>query len=286
MSHMVFEDLVRPWEAKRHPLKLFFYGMAFAVLAILFSLWIFPEQASLVMVFLIVIMTTPLMYFTLREEEEEDFVSDNELWLLSEHGKAIKFLLYLFFGFLVTFSLVYIFAPESLVQQLFGFQLKTIENINNVVSGKVVALDAFSSILTNNLKVLFFCLMFAIFFGAGAIFILAWNASVISAAVGTYVRNGLAKSAALAGFGSVAVHFNLFVAGLFRYMLHGIFEIAAYFIAGLAGGIISMAIVNKSVRLIKLKRVIKDSAFLIAIAIVLLVIGAVVEVFVTPAIFS
>lgn len=283
---MVFEDLIKPWDAKRHPVRLFFFGLIFAAIAIAFSLWIFPEQASLVSVFLVVLMTVPLMYFTLRDEEQEDFKSSKELWLLREHGKAIRFLLYLFLGFVVGFSLFFIFSPESLVQQVFDLQLKTINNINNnSVSGGSFVYNTFFTIFTNNLKVLFFCLLFALFFGAGAIFILAWNASVISAAVGTYVRNGLAKYAALAGMNNLAVHFNLFVGGLLRYMMHGIFEIASYFIAGLAGGIISMAIVNSSVRMIKLRRVIKDSSLLVFIAILLLFVGALVEVFVTPLFF-
>ncbi len=282
---MVFEDLIKPWEAKRHPSKLFLYGIIFSVLAIAFSLFIFPNQSSLVSVFLIVIMVMPLMYFTLRDEEEEDFRIGKERRLLTEHGKAIKFLIYLFLGFVVGFSVFYIFFPERMVQQVFDLQLKTIQSINtNSVSGAFL-LNDFNSILINNLKVMFFCLVFAIFFGAGAIFILAWNASVISAAIGTYVRNGLAESASVFGFNNLALHFNLFVSGVFRYMMHGIFEITAYFIAGLAGGILSMALVNREVRFIKFKRVIKDVSLMVALAIFLLLVGALVEVFVTPLFF-
>lgn len=283
---MVFEDLIRPWEAKRHPVKLLFFGIVFVIFSVIFSMWLFPDQASLVMVFLVVLMTIPLMYLTLMSEEREEFRSPNELWLLREHGKVLTFLLYLFLGLVLGFSLFFIFSPENLVNSLFKLQLNTIQNINsNSVSGNAVYSGIFLTILSNNFKVLFFCLLFAVFFGAGAIFVLAWNASVISAAIGTYVRNGLAKYAGLLGFNNVAVHFNLFVVGTLRYMLHGIFEIAAYFIGALAGGIISIAIVNKDVRLVKLKRIIKDSSFLVAIAILLLLIGAFVEVFVTPLLF-
>ena len=277
---------MKPWDAKRHPARLLFFGLLFAFFSIAFSLWIFPEYTGLVMVFLVVLMTTPLMYLTLISEEQEEFRTDNELWLLKEHGKVITFLMYLFFGLVIGFSLFYILFPERVVTEVFSLQLSTIERINaNQVSGSIVSVDTFATILLNNLKVLFFCLLFAVFFGAGAIFVLAWNASVISAAIGTYVRNSLAKYATLLGFNNVAVHFNLFVTGLLRYMLHGVFEIAAYFIGGLAGGIISMAIVNKGVRMMKLKRIIKDSIFLVAIAIFLLFIGAFVEVFITPLIF-
>ena len=283
---MVFEDLIKPWDAKRHPVKLLFLGFLFVVFSILFSILLFPDQASLVMVFLVVLMTVPLMYLTLISEEQEEFRYSSELWLLREHGRVLTFLMYLFLGLVIGFSLFYVFFPESLVQNIFSLQLKTIESINgNVILGNYVSSGIFFSILTNNLKVLMFCLLFAVFFGAGAIFVLAWNASVVSAAVGTYVRNGVAKYASLLGFEGLAVHFNLFVAGLLRYMIHGVFEIAAYFIAGLAGGIISIAIVNKDVRMFKLRRIIKDSSFLIAIAIILLVIGAFVEVYITPLIF-
>lgn len=283
---MVFENLIGPKEAKRKPWKVFFLGILFSAIAIAFSLWIFPTEASLVIVFLIVLMSIPLMYFTLLEEEQEDFKFITEARILREHGRAIKFLLFLFLGFVVGFALFYILFPESLVQNVFSLQLDTISNINGaVISGSSVTDGAFISILSNNLKVLFFCLLFALFFGAGAIFILAWNASVISAAVGTYVRNGLAQYASLFGFDKLAVHFNLFISGMLRYMIHGIFEIAAYFIAGLAGGIISLAVVNKHVRSFKLRKVLKDAGLLIAIAILLLVIGALIEVFVTPLFF-
>src|SRR3989338_6081992 len=253
---MVFEDLVRPRDAKKHPKMMFFLGLLFSLLAVAFGLFLFPGQTSLVIVFLVVIMCVPLMYFTLRQEEEQDLKIDNEFWLLREHGKAINFLMYLFFGLVVGFTLFYVFSPEKLVNEVFNLQLNTIKQINgNLVSGAYI-LDSFFAILFNNLKVLLFCLLFAVFFGAGAIFILTWNASVISAAVGTYVRNGLAESVSALGFSKLSLYFQLILAGLFRYMLHGVFEIVAYFIGGLAGGLISMAVVNKKVRLVKLKRVI------------------------------
>ncbi|MBI2148610.1 stage II sporulation protein M [Candidatus Woesearchaeota archaeon] len=283
---MVFEDLIGPTYAKRHPTKLFFFGVVFALLAIAFGLWIFPTESSMVVVFLVVIMTIPLTYVTLVQEEAEEFVSNKEVWLLREHGRVVRFFMYLFLGLIVGFSLFYVFSSNAMVQKVFSLQLSTIESINNPVSGGAFVSQAFFSILTNNLKVLFFCLLFAVFFGAGAIFILAWNASVISAAIGTYVRNGIAEYASLLGFNSVAIHFNLFVAGILRYMLHGVFEIAAYFIAGLAGGIMSVALINDSVRIMRLKRVIKDTTILIAIAIILIVFGALVEVFVTPVFFK
>ena len=283
---MVFEDLITPLKAKKYPQKLFFIGLGFSILSVLFSLWVFKNEASLVMVFLTVVMVMPLMYFTLKDEEEEDMSYRTELWILKEHMKAVKFLIYLFLGFVVGFSLFYLVLPDDTVAQLFNSQIKTIENINsNVVSGSAVSLDTFFSIIGNNIRVLIFCLIFAFFFGAGAIFILAWNASVISAAVGTYFRNALSDYAQYVGLTKAAIYLNLFVAGIMRYMIHGVFEIGAYFIGAIAGGIISMALVNSNYRMLKYKRIVTDVSILIVIALGLLFIGAVIEVYLTPLIF-
>jgi len=282
---MVFEDIIRPISAKKHPLKLFLYGIFFSVISVLFSIWIFKEQASLIMVFLVVVMSMPLMYLTLRDEEQWDWKGYSERKLFSEHNKSIRFLMFLFIGFVIGFSLFYLFLPDYNVKELFKVQLETIERINNNVSGNAVVLDVFSSILINNIKVLFFCLLFAFFFGAGAIFILAWNASVISAAVGTFFRNALANSAQIFGFTKVALYFNLFVVGVMRYLTHGIFEIAAYFFGALAGGIISMALIRHDVQTTGFKRVMIDASLMIGVALVLLIVGALIEVFVTPVLF-
>ena len=282
---MVFEDLIGPISARRHPLKLFFYGVVFAIISVVFSLWIFPEQASLVMVFLVVFMVMPLMYFTLRDEEEWDWRGYSEKRLFYEHSKAIRFLLFLFIGFVVGFSLFYLFLPDDTVRQLFSVQLDTISNINGSITGGTVELETLSIILSNNIRVLLFTLLFALFFGAGALFILAWNASVISAAVGTFFRNAIADSANLFGFSKAAVYFHFFSIGILRYLTNGIFEIAAYFFGALAGGILSMNIMRHGFGNRNFKKVLTDTVLLAFVALVLLLVGALIEVFITPLIF-
>ena len=105
----------------------------------------------------------------------------------------------------------------------------------SLVTGSAVGLSdisLFTLIFFSNLKVLVFCILFAVLYGVGAIFILTWNASVIGTAIGNFIRLRLAES---------SNYFYVASLGLLRYMIHGIPEILAYFIAGLAGGIISMA---------------------------------------------
>jgi uncharacterized membrane protein SpoIIM required for sporulation len=125
------------------------------------------------------------------------------------------------------------------------------------------------NIFANNIYVLIFTLVFSLIFGAGAIFILAWNASVISSAIGIFCKSSL---------------LNLPL-GLARYMIHGIPEIGAYFIGALAGGIISVAIIKHDVKTEKFWIILQDSLNLVILAVIILFLAALVEVFVTPAIF-
>ena len=119
-------------------------------------------------------------------------------------------------------------------------------------------------------------------YGVGALFILTWNATVIATAAGIFIRENLSTLGSSIGAISVAKYFNLFSLGILKYMVHGVFEIMAYFVAALAGGIISVAVIKHN---LKEDRVIWDATELIALSLALLILGTFVEVYVTPALF-
>ncbi|MBL7148067.1 MAG: stage II sporulation protein M [Nanoarchaeota archaeon] len=273
---MVLESLVSVEKAEKNYKTMFFYGLLFVSVAILLSLWIFHDQSSMVMVFLVVIACVPLMYNTIKHEESIDINTAQERTLLREHTKVLKFLMFLFIGFIVAFSLWFTFLPEPTTETLFSTQLKTIGQINSKITGDAISSGVLIQIFLNNFKVLLFCIFFSFFYGAGAIFILTWNASVIGAAMGTFIREKLSY------FGS---YFAVIPIALLRYMTHGFFEILAYFIGGLAGGIISIAIIRHHTENKKFKTVLTDSMDLIILAVIILIIASLIEVYITPALF-
>ncbi|GAG01403.1 unnamed protein product, partial [marine sediment metagenome] len=77
-------------------------------------------------------------------------------------------------------------------------------------------------------------------------------------------------------------YFQITSLGLLRYAIHGIPEIAAYFIGGLASGIISIAIIKHDFMGKQFKHILKDAMVLILIAVVVLIAAALIEVFITP----
>ncbi len=287
---MVLESLINVKKAEREPWEMFFLGFVYASIGVFLGMWIFREEASLVMVFLTVLACIPLIYQTLINEEEKD-LKYKEKRLLSEHWKVLSYFMYLFFGFTVGFAIWYVILPADVIKGVFATQLQTIDMINaqisgvssininmNIITGGATGLRLFLLIFENNIKVLLFSIFFSFFYGAGMIFILAWNASVISAAIGTFVRDNLTSALGIS-------YFSLFTIGILRYMTHGFFEILAYFVGGLAGGIISVAVIKHDVQTKRFMRVLSDSFYLIAIAFGLLVVSAFIEVYVTPVLF-
>ena len=99
---MVLESLVNPMSAERKPWEMFFIGIFYSTIAMFLGLWIFYDQASLVMVFLTALACVPLIYNTIKKEETE-IDSKRETVLLKEHSRILYFLVCLFFGFIISF---------------------------------------------------------------------------------------------------------------------------------------------------------------------------------------
>src|SRR5574341_2686895 len=186
---MVLESIFNPPSAERHPLAVLGLGFVYATLAIFLSLWIFEEQSSMVMVFLSSLAALPLMFHTLRFEEGKDLDVQEHQSMLRQHAPALLFYLTLFCGMAIAFSFWYIALPADTSSGLFRVQAQTISNLNQHVTGKITQSALLSKIFLNNIKVVIFCIMFSFLYSSGAIFILAWNTSVIGAAVGNFVRS-------------------------------------------------------------------------------------------------
>ena len=283
---MVVESILLPLKAEKKPWEMFFLGFFYTSIGVFLSLWIFRDQASLILVFMITMAALPIFYNTMKFEESKDMLMDNESSILKEHNKAISFFMYLFIGITVACAVWYVFLPTSTINVLFDKQIGTIQTINNQVSGNVIRnLNIFWKIFFNNFKVLAFAVLFALIYGAGAILILAWNATVIGAAIGNFIRTNISHYTSSVGLLDIGNYFHVFSVGLLKYSIHGIPEIAAYFYGGLAGGIFSVSLIKKHYKTEKFSRIMVDFSELVLIAVGFLIAAAFLEVYVTPVLF-
>src|SRR3989344_7486871 len=172
---MVFELMLNPRRSERRPWEMF-------------------------VVTFTVMFSVPFFYFMLKIEEEKDSQIDNSIALLKEHGKALHSLIWLFMGFIVGFSILFIVVGST---DNFRAQIETFCIINSpsnfegcisqygvrgTATGFATSFELLGGVFTNNLYVLVFTVIFSILFGAGGIFILAWNATVISSAVVLFAK--------------------------------------------------------------------------------------------------
>ena len=107
-----------------------------------------------------------------------------------------------------------------------------------------------------------------------------------AAFAGDFIRSNIVLYSELIGLDKVAKYFHVISIGLFKYVIHGVPEILAYFVGALAGGIISVAIIKHDFGTTKFEHIVLDSADLLFISIGLLFFAAILEVWVTPLVFG
>jgi uncharacterized membrane protein SpoIIM required for sporulation len=269
---------------------MFFIGLVYASLSLLLVHYLFGSDvvlskfSGLIVVLFCVMFSLPFMYFIIRQEEIEDEEIKGFWGVWKTHGDAIYSFMWLFLGFIIAFSFWNVILQNP---DLLNAQIETYCNINSPgsiedcvakysLTSKVISSSAsvniarFLSIIGNNFGVMILTLIFSLIFGAGAIFVLAWNASVISAAIGIFTKYKLAD----------------LPLGLVRYMIHGFPEIAAYFITALAGGMFGIGVMRHGVGNKKFMQVLAHIGILLGIAIAVLIIAALIEVYFTPLLFK
>jgi len=260
--------LFNPKKAERHYLEMLLVGFFYSSISLLISLWIFSDYASIGMVFLSVFSCLYVVQGALKLEESKEKDYNPESWLLKQHFKILLFLLFLFLGFVLAFSFWSFVLPSSKISVLFEMQKNSVERINQF-TGNAVLPSAFFKILSNNIKVLILSIIFALFYGAGAIFVLVWNASVMGFVIGDLARKT---------FGIVALPL-----AFTKYFLHGIPEMFAYLIGALVGGILFTAFIKGDLlKKDRAKRILIDSFVLILISIFILIFAAFIEVYISP----
>ena len=287
----MLESIINPKRVEKGPWKMFFVGLIYASLSLLLVHWWFSADAGLsqasgmLVVAFCIMFTLPFMYYLIKREENEDEQTEGVFRVWNVHKDAIYAFMWLFIGFIVAFSFWHIVLNDT---NLLNFQVDAYCRINSpgnvenciensikdtsTLTGQVSKEVRTLSILENNVYVMIFTLLFSLFFGAGAIFVLIWNASVIAAAIGIFAD----------------YHISNIPIGFARYMIHGFPEIAAYFVAALAGGMFGVGFIRHgySFKNKKFLKVLENSIMLLFLAIVILVVAAIMEVYLTPIFFA
>lgn len=261
--------LFNPKRGERHTFEMLVVGFFYASLSIILSIWVFPGSgASLAMVFLSVLSCLYVVQGAIKLEEKKEKDCNSEGWVLREHLKPLMFLLMLFIGFVIAFSVwSFVLSPEKMMS-VFEMQSNSVNHIRSLTGNATMEGPLFF-IIINNVKVMVVSLIFALFYGAGSIFILAWNASIMGFVIGNLARDT---------FGVIA-----FPIAFTKYFLHGIPEMFAYIIAALGGGILYVSFLKGDLfKKGRTKRILIDVGLMMLIALFIIFLAALIEVYISP----
>jgi len=286
---MVLESISNLGGAEKHPFTLFFMAFIVTSIGIFVSAKTFPESASVLTIAFVAVAFMPIMHSLFAQEEKQEVdEKDMPFAFISTHFDVIHIYSWIFLGMIAAYSLWAVILPISnddcsglsciLPEKTVVFSEQN--KVHSSLTGKVIGENecfnketrsfgpCFELIFLNNFWVMVLAILFSFIWGAGAIFLLGWNASVIGLFIGMEV---LTKS---------------IDAGIIRaisYLPHGIPEIMAYFVAAIAGGIISAAISKKKFQPHEVRIVLVDTVLLLFLASITLFIAAFIE---TAAIFN
>ena len=256
---MVLERLISLRTAIKQPSWMFVIGGTVSLISLFVSFFVFQTSVGMFTSLLVTIAMTPFMLNLTRydEDREEHIANMENLNFLQRHRDILTVYTTFFAGMIFSLTLVYLILPQSVVERIFSDQITQI----NAIRGSFIFSDTFEKIIFNNIGVLLLSFFFSFLYGAGAVFILSWNASVLATAIGIAAKS-------YGGFTGLPL-------AILTFFPHGSLEILAYFIGGIAGGLVSTVITRRHSG--KFWLIIKDGLKLMVISIFILLIAGFIE---------
>lgn len=247
---MVLERIVSVEKVESKPYYAACFGAVITLIAILVGYRVFQVNAGMATLAFIVIGSLPFLRKLIAIEEAEEATANTFKKALARNRQVIEVFFYFFLGVSAVYFILSTLFP-SLGELLFTEQHK-------VFSGSInYSLESSDllPIIKNNLSIILLSLILSLLYGAGSVFIISWNASVL----GTFL--------AYKGFPT-----------LLYYLPHASMEFVAFFMAAIAGSIISEAIEKKDYAGDRFRNILRDGGLLIVLSALLIVVAAIVEV--------
>jgi hypothetical protein len=260
----MIDILLKSYLIEKKPSYGIILGFLFASLGIGFSYLIFKDAPSFPAIFLTTLAIAPVVIRLIKSEEWEPKFEK----ILQRHKKIIEIYFYLFFGMALAFAVFYTILPANVSNLIFSEQTKKFAagsfSIEFNLDFLIEQSSLFSKIVINNLGLMFFFFLLSLFYGSGSILLLSWNASILGVMWGKMARTMLFLTDPL-----------IFVTKTFFNFPYLLPEVLAYFLASVAGAIVSINLTKKT----KIGIAMLDSLVFLVISIVIIVLAGIIEVF-------
>ncbi len=257
---VVFEYLFGAKDVEGHPLLMFVAGLIYSLISVPLALYFRQDAASSLAVSLTTIAAVPLILRII--DFEADLLDLYPGSVLTREIRVIGLFIWFFLGLVTGYTVAYLSIGQEQFQRVASLQLSDIafaSSVRSTITGHALFPGPMGLIFWHNLRVYLIGIILSFIYGTGGVFILSWNASVVSALLASQIYKT----------GSIG-------AGIMRFLgilPHGIIEYGAYIIGGFAAALISLAILQRDLN----RQLIVDALVFIISGIVLLYIAAAVE---------
>jgi len=288
---VVLESLFEGESVVKHPLAALFLGFVFTSVSLWIAFFSFPASASILAISFITIAAVPMIHHVFLIEERKALkLCAKKGSFFARNFDLIKVYSWFSIGVIVGFAAWFMVLPAqggdfclkadqcvSVPSQeiVFKEQSTALSYISamapdnqNATANATLNGGAcggsfwcwFNLIFTNNSSLMLMAVLLSFIFGAGALFLITWNASIVGILIG---KNILAEN-----------HF-----GFLGLLPHGIPEFAGFFMGAISGGMISIAVTQRKNRPREFEIIAMDAFILLLLALLSLFVGAAVEAF-------
>lgn len=279
------EFIFNPVKISKNPSIIFFEAIVLSLMSVFLSIFILPKDyVSVGILAFITIGSIPVFgklfsYSSYLFNYSESFYT--------RHKRLFLQLIYFFLGVFCAFVFLFFLLGPNTKEIVFSTQMIEVEgvsNLRNSITGQVSQTQlanesnfnkVFKLVLSNNFGVILRAAALSFFYGAGALFLIAWNASVLATVISSEIASnlGVVLTSPLGIFQAIFQTFVSFIG----YIPHGFPELLAYFIISFAGAMLARDLVKGLFTTEFRWKIIGDLLFMLALSIFLLVIGAIIE---------
>lgn len=265
---MVLEQFLHKRTVRRHLPFLFLLSFFFVFVAYGVQHVFFPDQ-TLTTVLLTTILLVPSLHHLIIVEETIERSGSKHFF--HKHKTIFRSYLGAFFGILAGFLVLGILDPAALSYQHYQLQASHLkpELITTFLANFQPTPDATLGLFSSNLEYLLIGLLVSLAYGAGSIFLVAYNASFFAAFVlQLFLRFAEAKTLTIVSLG------------------HLLPESAGFILTAIAGATLSRALIKEKWGSQPFRNVLQNCFLLLILGISCILLAAFVETYVTAAVFK
>tara|TARA_Y100000034_G_scaffold21311_2_gene24543 strand:- start:3128 stop:3955 length:828 start_codon:yes stop_codon:yes gene_type:complete len=260
-------------KTKKNPTKIVLLSFFLTIVGFISAILIFPKHSSIAHVLITTILLMPILAREIKKEEKKESKVGLKRFY-KNHKSIFEIFLLLFLGVFLAYAiitLVMVFFSNNIFIT-HDYQIKFIEDseylTTSLLNSNLSVLATTLKLVVQNLLLILVCFLLSLFYGSGGVFLIILNASIFA----TFLVESMKLSQDFKAFSLIFLIYLLF---WFIPMT------CAFLLSAIAGGVMSKAFMHEKFGSKRFDNVAKDAFVLFMTSLVVIVVGALLQVLFT-----